>query len=606
MSVPTPILQYNLSDATMKGLLPDGYTPLAYIECNGSQLINTGVGINNNIKISAKWGNLSWTSGGYNLLYGANSGSSNTLTAWCASGYNWRWGGLAPSVKPVWNLADINYTEQSKDGIRINGTLVSTYSGTPSFNNQTIYLFGDTGTSYYLTGRCYYLNILNNNNLVADLRPARRDSDGVIGMYDLVSRTFKTNSGSGAFVAGPELAVGKGGGKSLPKEYQQVEYLESTGTQYININYPYDSTNTTYKVNCMFQMTTVNSPYQAVYGAYTSEQHNSFRLLRFNNDSSLLITTNGKAGGNNNSQNVGSIFNVFTINHTYDSYTINNLTTNSSWTNNSPAHGGGSDTNSQFYLFSQTPTGCLASERIHYFKLYTGTTLVRNFIPCYRKLDGKPGMYDTVNGVFYTNAGSGEFILGPSITNCYTSEPNAGSGTQQGLYTNLSGIYDSSKGWVAEFNGNTSKLISQGNSSFVLPLSISCWINFAAMNSTYQYAISYNRNDGGRSDHLFGIGAHSSKLAFWSCGAAAQINDSISTNTWYHVTLTINSSKQATFYLNGVQKYQGTPGDSSITATDFWIGCRCAGQHWFNGMLSNVQVWDSVLTEAQVKELYGK
>jgi len=52
-----------------------------------------------------------------------------------------------------------------------------------------------------------------------DLRPARRDSDGVIGMYDLVSRTFKTNSGSGAFIAGPELAVGKGGGKSLPEEY---------------------------------------------------------------------------------------------------------------------------------------------------------------------------------------------------------------------------------------------------------------------------------------------------------------------------------------------------------------------------------------------------
>ena len=48
---------------------------------------------------------------------------------------------------------------------------------------------------------------------------ARRDSDGVIGMYDLVSRTFKTNAGSGAFIAGPPLAVGKGGGKSLPEEY---------------------------------------------------------------------------------------------------------------------------------------------------------------------------------------------------------------------------------------------------------------------------------------------------------------------------------------------------------------------------------------------------
>lgn len=36
MSVPTPILQYNLSDASVKGLLPSGYTPLAYIESSGA------------------------------------------------------------------------------------------------------------------------------------------------------------------------------------------------------------------------------------------------------------------------------------------------------------------------------------------------------------------------------------------------------------------------------------------------------------------------------------------------------------------------------------------------------------------------------------------
>jgi len=35
--------------------------------------------------------------------------------------------------------------------------------------------------------------------------------------------------------------------------------------------------------------------------------------------------------------------------------------------------------------------------------------------PCYRKSDNKPGMYDLTNGVFYTNAGSGEFIYGPII-----------------------------------------------------------------------------------------------------------------------------------------------------------------------------------------------
>jgi len=47
--------------------------------------------------------------------------------------------------------------------------------------------------------------------------------------------------------------------------------------------------------------------------------------------------------------------------------------------------------------------------------MWDGTTLVRNMIPCYRRSDLKPGMYDTVNNVFYTNSGSGEFILGPVV-----------------------------------------------------------------------------------------------------------------------------------------------------------------------------------------------
>lgn len=34
-----------------------------------------------------------------------------------------------------------------------------------------------------------------------------------------------------------------------------------------------------------------------------------------------------------------------------------------------------------------------------------------NLIPCVRKSDSKPGMYDTVSKTFFTNAGTGEFIV---------------------------------------------------------------------------------------------------------------------------------------------------------------------------------------------------
>ena len=38
-----------------------------------------------------------------------------------------------------------------------------------------------------------------------------------------------------------------------------------------------------------------------------------------------------------------------------------------------------------------------------------------HLIPCYRKSDNKPGMYDVVSKTFYTNTGTGEFLTGPNV-----------------------------------------------------------------------------------------------------------------------------------------------------------------------------------------------
>lgn len=38
-----------------------------------------------------------------------------------------------------------------------------------------------------------------------------------------------------------------------------------------------------------------------------------------------------------------------------------------------------------------------------------------NLVPCYRKDDSKPGMYDLVSNTFYTNDGTGEFTVGADI-----------------------------------------------------------------------------------------------------------------------------------------------------------------------------------------------
>ena len=55
-------------------------------------------------------------------------------------------------------------------------------------------------------------------------------------------------------------------------------------------------------------------------------------------------------------------------------------------------------------------------------KFYDRNVLMRHFVPCVRESDGKPGMYDLCGSIcpltdspFYTNAGTGEFLVGPDV-----------------------------------------------------------------------------------------------------------------------------------------------------------------------------------------------
>lgn len=58
----------------------------------------------------------------------------------------------------------------------------------------------------------------------------------------------------------------------------------------------------------------------------------------------------------------------------------------------------------------------IKGNRLYYTKLWQDDILVRDLIPCYQKSDNKPGMYDLVHGVFYSNNGSGDYIAGPIVS----------------------------------------------------------------------------------------------------------------------------------------------------------------------------------------------
>lgn len=103
----------------------------------------------------------------------------------------------------------------NKSECKIDGVSVITFDGamTTEFSQDTsMCIFGyqdstDPNLAYSRQSwsRCSYFQIYDNGVLVNDLVPCYRKSDGVIGMYDLVQRAFRTNVGTGTFTKGADV-----------------------------------------------------------------------------------------------------------------------------------------------------------------------------------------------------------------------------------------------------------------------------------------------------------------------------------------------------------------------------------------------------------------
>lgn len=101
-------------------------------------------------------------------------------------------GGVTFSVDGT-DVETINYGS-GLSGVRLSYSLFACHLITASQN-----IYWETGNI-----RMYRATIVNSRDgsVVRDLVPAQRDSDGVLGMYDLVFNRFYTNSGTGTFNSG--------------------------------------------------------------------------------------------------------------------------------------------------------------------------------------------------------------------------------------------------------------------------------------------------------------------------------------------------------------------------------------------------------------------
>ena len=213
--------------------------------------------------------------------------------------------------------------------------------------------------------------------------------------------------------------------RNIPSKYTQVEYLQSSGTQYIDTGYKPNS-NTTISIK---YYPAVSSNFMCLYGTQDSQSLKRFYGLisstqfrvqvnsnagstpsfwGINKDGTLSVDTNGTFAQTQGTVTLGVDNKNKLISVKSDEYTGNISASGT-------VLGDNLDCQYNMLLLSRSTAGTAAnnfSGRLYSFVVKENDTIIQNLIPARRNSDNVLGMYDTVTGNFLTNSGTGTFTAG--------------------------------------------------------------------------------------------------------------------------------------------------------------------------------------------------
>lgn len=191
---------------------------------------------------------------------------------------------------------------------------------------------------------------------------------------------------------------------SLPSGYTKLDYIESSGTQYIDTgvsNFPAQNTRVILDVDWL-------SGLGSYFGCSTS--------YRWYVDASQPTKIYSGYLDEGKSADIATVIGRYTVDK-------NGVYTNVNGVKIQHASAGVTISASIYLLAHNDSSGVSSiadAARIYSCKIYSSSGLIRQFVPC-KNSSGEVGLYDEVNDVFYGNAGTGVFIAGPEV-------PISGSG----------------------------------------------------------------------------------------------------------------------------------------------------------------------------------
>lgn len=368
----------------------DEYQEIEYIESTGTEWINTEYNINTQTdSIYFEFEALEDTK--YKWLFGEHDDNAR-FGIGTGDGLNQRniaYGKTTYKVKDNQILNGKHIFLADSSGVYLDNVKVTNYSAFQSKSSLYLFNLNLSGGSYQMKARVWKYQHKRNGELIRDMIPVFNKSLNRAGLFDRVTNRFFGNNGLGEF----QYAI-------LPVEYKEVAFLESTGTQYIDTGLNLTSN---HSVELDYQLTSATQYRTGLFGglgANTSGRYGSIlsptnSYLEHGYGAGNVYWQQGKPDTNRHTlkQSKNKIYVdeelLYTFAEASFSVGSNAYLCNFNYTNYKPA-----------------------SAKYFGAKIWEGETLIRDFVPCYRKSDGKVGFYDLVSKTFYINAGSGEFIYG--------------------------------------------------------------------------------------------------------------------------------------------------------------------------------------------------
>lgn len=402
-------------------------TPVTYIQSTGTQYIDTGFKPNQNTRIIV---DMDVTAAdAQSALFGARNSYQNNgfaLHTWQKNaGYQIDYATNASNVTTV-TSSGRHTIDFNGNVLTVDDTVINTYTEATFQCNYTALIFSvHTGDSHMMEkfptkAKLYSCKIYDNNTLVRDFVPCMNDS-GVGCLYDKVNQVCYYNNGTGDFIVGSTK-------RELPSAYTQVEYIQSTGTQYIDTDVVCDNSSL-YEVefSCV-----PNGDSIALMGCQVTSSIRTMIVwfyngyIYFSSGSDYSASSDCKIAYTSGTKYTGK----FTINAS--AKTINatvNGTVLPTYT-----YAGTLDTSNTVYLLNNNgQSGQNFIGQLDYIKIKKDGELTRDYIPVTANDGAIVGMYDFVTKVCYISSGSGTFIAGDAVNITETATEFQNSQWVQGV-----------------------------------------------------------------------------------------------------------------------------------------------------------------------------